>query len=237
MPTIQVADIDVEVVQKDIKNIHLSVYPPDGRVKVSAPERFDMDTLRVYIISKLSWIRQQQEKQRAQKREAPREFINRESHYLFGKRYMLKVVEADGPASVDRKHSTLVLKVRPGCSEEKRKEVMDNWYRGLLKKEISELVSKWQKPLGVEVAEFGVKKMRTKWGTCNSEARRIWINLELAKKPRVCLEYIVVHEMVHILERTHSNRFVALMDHHMPQWRLYREELNRLPISHVDWGY
>ena len=237
MEQFKLGDITVDVVQKDIKNIHLSVYPPVGKVRIAAPLRMDMKTIRVYTISKLGWIKKQQSKLQGQKREAPREFLSKESHYYLGKRYLLKVIVQDSVSRVVLKHSTIELYIRPGTSVEKRKLILDEWYRDQLKSKITSMISKWEKKMQVHVEEFGVKKMKTKWGTCSQQASRIWLNLELAKKPVVCLEYIVVHEMVHLLERSHNQRFVVLMDKFMPQWRVHKDELNRLPVSHVEWLY
>jgi predicted metal-dependent hydrolase len=235
--TIDLGEITAEVVQKDIKNIHLSVYPPNGRVKIAAPYRMDLETIRIFAISKLGWIKRQQTKLRNQEREAPREYVSRESHYFLGKRYLLKVVERDSKPLVTIKHDKLILQVKPATNPEQRQALVQEWYREQLKALVPMYIAKWEKIMGVEVAEFGIKKMRTKWGTCNTEAKRIWINLELAKKPLECLEYIVVHEMVHLLERSHNARFVAYMTQFLPHWRSLKEELNRLPVSHLDWGY
>ncbi|MFV8336558.1 M48 family metallopeptidase [Flavobacterium sp. RSP29] len=237
MQEIQLGDITVEVTQKDIKNVHLSVYPPFGQVKIAAPERMDLDTIRIYAISKLTWIRKQQAKIKSQKREAPREYLTKESHYYFGKRYLLKVIEHNASPIVKLKHNTIELYIRPETNTEKRKEILEEWYRGQLKVKIPELISKWENVMGVEVADFGIKKMKTKWGTCNIEAKRVWLNLELAKKPISCLEYIIIHEMTHLLERNHNTRFVALMNSFLPNWKEVKEELNRLPVSHTEWGY
>lgn len=237
MSEIQLGDITVEVTQKDIKNVHLSVYPPFGKVKIAAPERMELDTIRIYAISKLSWIRKQQAKMISQKREAPREYITKESHYFQGKRYLLKVTEHNAAPLVKQIQSQLELYIRPGTSTEKKKEILEEWYRSQLKIIVSKYIAKWENTMNVSVSEFGIKKMKTKWGTCNIEAKRIWINLELAKKPTECLEYIVVHEMVHLFERNHNTRFVALMDNYLPNWRELKVELNKLPVSHVDWGY
>lgn len=237
MQQISLGDITVDVVQKDIKHLHLSVYPPTGRVKIAAPERMNIDTIRIYALSKLGWIRKQQAKQQAQEREAPRDYLTRESHYSLGKRYLLKVIERDATPEVILKHRTIELYVRPEATKAKKQEVLDAWYRQQLKDMVPAYISKWEKRMGVTVEEFAVKRMRTKWGTCNANACRIWLNLELAKKPIQCIEYIVVHEMVHLLERSHNSRFIAYMDKFLPQWRQYKDELNRLPISHVDWGY
>ncbi len=237
MKRLKIGDIQIDVVQKNIKNIHLSVHPPTGRVRISAPLSMNLDTIRVYAISKLSWIRKHQRKFRDQDREAPREFINRESHYFKGKRYLLRVIEQDVAPKVVLKHRHIDLYVRPGANLAKRKAIMDRWYRERLKEAIPPLIAKWEKKIKVHINEFGVKKMRTKWGSCNIAARRIWLNLELAKKPVECLEYIIVHEMVHLLERSHNDKFKSLMDKVMPKWRFYRDELNRFPVKHEDWQY
>lgn len=234
---INLGDIAVDVVQKGIKNIHLSVHPPTGKVRIAAPLRMDVGTIRVFAISKLGWIKKQQEKLRRQEREAPREYLDRESHYYRGKRYLLKVVENEAAPRVELKHATMVLHVRPGAGNEKKQSVIDEWYRRQLKDEIQPLISKWQRYLGVRAERLSVRKMKTMWGSCVPKSRSILINLELAKKPPACLEYIVVHELVHLLEPTHNSRFVALMDQYMPQWRFHREELNRLPVRHERWGY
>ena len=237
MQEIQLGDITVEVTQKDIKNVHLSVYPPFGQVKIAAPERMDLDTIRIYAISKLTWIRKQQAKIKSQKREAPREYLTKESHYYFGKRYLLKVIEHNASPIVKLKHNTIELYIRPETNTEKRKEILEEWYRAQLKVKIPELISKWETVMDVQVNDYGIKKMKTKWGTCNIGAKRIWLNLELAKKPVSCLEYIIVHEMTHLLERNHNTRFVALMNSFLPNWKEVKEELNRLPVSHTEWGY
>ena len=232
-----IGDIPVDVVLKDIRNIHLSVHPPAGRVRLSAPVGMDIDTLRLYAISRLGWIKKQQRKLRGQERETPREYLNRESHYLWGKRYLLKIIEREVPSAVDVQHSAILLYVRPGSALEKKQSVLDEWYRKQLKVALPDLIEVWEKRIGVRVKELGIKKMKTKWGSCNPDARRIWVNLELAKKPKECLEYIVVHEMVHLLERHHNERFIALMDAMLPKWRSLRDDLNRLPVKHEEWEY
>lgn len=237
MPQIELGNIIIDVEQKDIKNIHLSVYPPDGKVKIAAPERMDLDTIRVFAINKLKWIKKQQQTFRNQVREAPREYLSKESHYFQGKRYLLKIIEQDTKPKVVLKHSKLELYVRPNTSSEKRKEIIEEWYRDEMKNTIPKMIEKWEKKIGVIANEFGVKKMRTKWGTCNTEAKRIWLNLELAKKPLECLEYIVVHELVHLLERKHNDTFIKYMNEFMPKWRFYRDELNDLPFRHTEWKY
>lgn len=237
MEHIYLGEIVVDVVLKDIKNIHLSVYPPEGHVRIAAPQRMDLDTIRIYAISKLGWIKRQQKKFREQVRETPREYLNKESHYYLGKRYMLRVIELDATPKVQLKHTTINLQVRPNSDIQKKHEVLEAWYRERLKELTPAIIQKWEKIMGVSPNEFSVKKMRTKWGTCNCEAKRIWLNLELAKKPYQCIEYIVVHEMAHLLERSHNSNFVAIMDHYLPEWKQLKSELNKLPVSHVDWGY
>ena len=234
---IELGNISIDVEQKDIKNIHLSVYPPYGKVRIAAPAKMDINTIRVFAISKLQWIKKQQELLLAQKRETPREFINRESHYFLGKRYLLKVKEHDNSPKVELDHKYIHLFIRSNTDQARRREIIEEWYRSELKKIIPKLISKWEKKLGVQSNEYGIKKMKTKWGTCNTEAKRIWLNLELARKPVECLEYIIVHELVHLLERSHNQRFIRYMDDFMPKWQFYRDELNRLPYSHADWDY
>ncbi len=223
MEQLQLGNITVDVIQKDIKNIYLRVYPPTGRVSISAPFRMDVESIRVFAISKLSWIRKQQAKLKKQEREAPREFLNKESHYFNGKRYLLKIIQHNAAPRVNLQHSTIELYVRPKTSKEKMKAILDEWYRGHLKATLPGLIAKWEKKMNIQVNEFGIKKMRTKWGTCNRKAKQIWLNLDLAKKPSECLEYIIVHEMVHLLERTHNDRFVSLMTEFMPKWRFYKD--------------
>lgn len=234
---IELGEITAEVFLKDIKNIHLSVYPPYGKVKISAPMHMKIDTIRVYAISKLGWIKKQQKKMLAQERETKREYLSRESHYVWGKRYLLKVEERNAPPEVKLKHSKMLLYVRPESGEIKRHTVIDGWYRDQLKQAIPALIEKWEPVIGVKVEAFNIRKMKTKWGSCSFASRIIRLNLELAKKPLECLEYIVVHEMVHLLVPNHGQDFVALMNRHMPRWKFHREELNRLPVRHEMWGY
>lgn len=229
--------IAVDVVRKDIKNIHLSVYPPNGTVRIAAPLRIDMDALRVFAISKLGWIKQQQKKLREQERETEREHIDRETHYVWGKRYLLKVKEVDSAPCIELKHSRMVLQVRPGASDITRQEVVAQWYRDQIKANLPVLLEKWAPKMDVQVERVFVQKMKTKWGSCNPTRRSIRLNTDLAKKPAQCLEYVVVHEMVHLLERHHNARFVALMDAHLPQWRQHRATLNQSPLAHEAWVY
>jgi predicted metal-dependent hydrolase len=229
--TIQLGNIAVDVVQKDIRNIHLSVYPPHGTVRISAPIRTNPETIRVFAISKLDWIRQQQKKLQAQVREAPREYLNRESHYIWGKRYLLEVIERDRPPKVELKHSKVVLQVRPETDRTSKQVALDTFYRQQLKEAIPSLITKWEKLMGINLEGFTVRQMKTKWGSCSPELKTIRLNLELAKKPPICLEYVIVHEMTHILEPTHNHRFVDWMDRFLPNWKSCRDDLNRLPTT------
>ena len=238
MQQIEVRNIKVDVVRKDIKNIHLAVYPPNGRVRLAAPQNINDEAIRLFIISKLAWIKRQQRKFEEQERETDREFSARESHYFLGQRYLLNVVEQKAVPKVEIRNKTYIdLFIRPGSSIEKRHEVMTEWYRAELKKLIPLIIEKYEKKLGVSCSEWGVKHMKTKWGTCNIEKKRIWLNLELAKKPIICLEYIILHELIHLIERHHNDNFLAYMDKYMPHWKFHREELNKLPVSHTEWKY
>jgi len=234
---LKLGDVAIDVVFKNIKNVHLSVYPPTGRVRISAPSRMSLDTIRVFAISRLGWIRQQQKKLREQDRETPREYVDRESHYVWGKRYLLKVEEADAAPIVTLKHKRMILQVRPSTTRDKRRAVVEEWYRELLKEAVQPLIEKWQSRMGVSVKRVFVQKMKTKWGGCSPKTKSIRLNTELAKKPKECLEYILVHEMAHMLEPTHNDQFVALMDQFIPRWKYYRDALNRLPLRHQDWSY
>ena len=231
-----IAGLRVEVVRKAIKNLHLGVYPPLGRVRVAVPPQVSDEAVRLAVIDKLGWIKRQQAKFAAQPRQSQRELINGESHYFLGRRYRLRVHEQDAPPRVAvRGRATLDLFVRPGSSTAQREAALLAWYRAQLKALIPPLIAKWEALLGVEVAWWGIKKMKTRWGSCNVNARRVWLNLELAKAPPACLEYVVVHELVHLLERHHNDRFTALLDQHLPQWRQLREQLNQQPLAHEAW--
>lgn len=230
-------DMSVDVVYKDIKNVYLSVYPPTGRIRISAPLRLDLDTVRIFAISKLGWIRKQQTKLHQQERESARDYVNRESHYYLGKRYLLNVWETDSASRIELNHSTIEMHVRPDAGTDRKQEILNDWYRQKLKAIIPPIIRQWEGKLNVSVKEFGVKKMKTKWGSCSQGAGRIWLNLELAKKPMQCIEYVVVHEMVHLLERKHGERFIACMDQLLPMWQSHKQELNRFPLSHRDWKY
>lgn len=236
--TITVGQFEIEVVRKDIKNMHLAVYPPTGRIRLAAPYKTDSDVARLFAISKLGWIKKHIKNFKEQPREAPREYVSGETHYFKGKRYLLKVIENEGPQRVKVKGTkTLEISVRPNTSKASRAEMLKEWHRKMLKLELPALIEKWEKAIGVKCNSWGVKQMRTKWGSCTTASKRIWINLELSKKPNICLEYIVCHELIHLLERNHNDKFVSLMNKHMPKWRKFREELNRLPVAHNDWEY
>ena len=235
---ITVNDLVVDVVRKDIKNLHLGVYPPNGRVRVAAPLRVNDEAVRLFTISRLPWIKHQQAKFEGQERQSAREFISGESHYYQGHRYLLNVIyQEGGPKVIIRNNKVLDLFVRPGSDTPTRERVLTNWYRQRLKEEIVPLIAKWETTIGVKVAEWGVKQMKTRWGTCTISKSRIWLNLELIKKPVHCLEFIIVHELVHLLERHHNERFIGYMNNFMPLWRHYREELNREPLGHATWEY
>jgi len=213
------------------------VLPPVGKVRVAAPQSMPLDTIRLFVISKLSWIRSQQRKLQAQERETPREYLNKESHYLWGKRYLLEVIHAHAAPTVRLTPRKLIMQVRPGSDQARCSEVLDGWYRQQVREAVSALLAKWEPQLKVKVNRVFVQRMKTKWGSCTPESGYIRINTDLAKKPAECLEYIVVHELMHLLEPTHNERFIALMALHMPHWQQLRKQLNRLPVRHEDWGY
>lgn len=231
-----VAGIRIEIERKDIKNLHLGVYPPNGRVRVAAPLVVSNEAVRLAVIDKLGWIKRQKTKFAEQPRQSQREMVNGESHYFLGRRYRLRVHEQNAPARVEiRGIASLDLFVRPGTNSEQRQALLLRWYREQLKELIPPLLEKWQSVLGVETSVWGIKKMKTKWGSCNPSLGRLWFNLELAKTPVQCLEYIVVHELMHFLERHHNERFTGLLDQHLPQWRQIREMLSKTPLGHEEW--
>ena len=223
---IKLEDIEIEVFLKRIKNIHLSVYPPTGQVRISAPFYMSIDNIRTFVISKIDWIRKQQTRLRTQERETPRDFIDRESHYLWGKRYLLAVIEKNKVPSVTLEGNKILLQIRPKTNSDKRYEIVENWYREQLKAELPALIAKWEQHMKVKVNKFYVRKMKTRWGSCNPRKRTIRLNTDLARKPRTCLEYLVVHEMAHLLVPNHSTRFIALMDEFMPNWRDCQNQLS-----------
>lgn len=238
MNQITVSNITVDVVRKDIKNMHLAVYPPTGRVRIAAPLRVNDDAIRLFAISKLGWIKRHQRKFKNQERISPREYKERESHYFQGNRYLLRIKETNGVGFVDLKGKTyLDLYVRENASFENKQRVINEWHRKELKNMLPGLIEHWEKKIGVKANFYGIRQMKTKWGSCSIEKKRIWLNLELAKKPIQCLEYILVHEMIHLLERNHNDRFKNYIDNYLPNWKHTKEELNTMPVSHADWSY
>jgi len=231
MHKINLGNIDVDVALKNIKNVHLSVNPPFGKVRIAAPNRMDLETIRIFAISKLSWIKRHRRKMFNQERESIKEYKTRESHYLFGKRYLLKVVKDEQKPQVIVKNDTIIIKVRSSADKNHRHTILQEWYRAQLRDVSSNIIKKWEKKMNLKIEDFGIRKMKTRWGSCNQQSKKIQINLELVKKPLECLEYIIVHEMVHLIERKHNERFIAYMNKFLPNWKAYKEELRRLPIS------
>ena len=237
MQQLVIGDVSIDFIRKDIKNLHLVVYSPSGKVRISAPLRMNSETIRTFVISKMKWIKKQQSKLANLEREAAKEYVSQESHYYLGRLYLLKVIEQRSRPKVALTHETIELHIRPNTAREKRKEIMAGWYRQRLREIIPGLITQYEEMMKVNVAEFAIKRMKTRWGSCNLRAKRIWLNLELAKKPIECLEYIVVHELAHLIERRHGTRFSALMDMFLPKWRLYKEMLNKRPLRHEYWNY
>ncbi len=233
---IKFSNIEVDVIRKDIKNMHLSVYPPTGKVRLAAPISLDNEVLRLFAISKLGWIKKNIKNFEEQPRETAREFINGESHFFRGQRYLLKL-EKGTPSRIELSGKKMKMVVSYKSTKTSKERLLRNFYREQLNQVLPELITKWEKVIGVKSASYGIKLMKTKWGACNIEEKKIWLNLELAKKPVICLEYIIVHELVHLLERNHNDRFVHHMNTFMPQWRAHRDDLNNLPVAHDDWGY
>jgi predicted metal-dependent hydrolase len=233
--TFRLGDISVALTQKAVKHVHLTVHPPAGRVTLVAPLGTRPEVARAYAASKVFWIRQQQTQLRSQARETPRRFVTRESHYLWGRRYLLVVKEAEGKPSVQLSHRAITLSVRPGSPRAKRDEVMHEWHKSLLHAAVPPLIAKWERRLGVKVHAYFLQRMKTKWGACNHRAGNIRLNTELVKKPKDLLEYVVVHEMAHLIERSHGARFLELLDQHYPTWREARAELNDLPLAAGAW--
>jgi predicted metal-dependent hydrolase len=234
---IALGGIEAEVVFKDIRNVHLTVLPPNGRVRISAPTHMALDTVRVFALSKLAWIKSQRKSMAEQEREPSREYLERESHYVWGRRYLLKLIEVDAAPSVDLRHRTLVLSIRPSMDASAKDALLARWYRDQVRLRAATLVAEWSLTLGLDAPRVHVQHMKTKWGSCSPARRAIRLNTELAKKPPGCLEYIVVPELMHLLEPTHNERFKALMRSFLPEWEARRRELNRLPVKHEDWVY
>ena len=233
--TIQLGELSIRVTKKDVKNVHLSVHPPDGRVTLVAPKTTRLEVARAYAISKLGWIRNQQEKLAKQERETPRQFTERESHYLWGRRHLMTIIHREAKASVTLDHKRITLTVRPGSDAIKRAEVIHEWHKLLLHAVVPSLIRKWEPKLKVKVTGYFLQRMKTKWGSCNHKAGHIRLNTELVKKPKDLLEYVIVHEMVHFLEPTHSEQFMETLGKHYPTWREARNELNELPLGAESW--
>ena len=234
--SLTIRGIDVEVIYKKIKNLHIGVYPPLGRVRVAAPHQLDDEQVRLAVIQRLPWIKEQREQLRSAVRQSTREMVTGESHYVWGVRRRMKVVERPGRAHFELDGERLLLYVPAGTTTERRRELLDRWYREQLRHEIPDLISKWEPVLEVSVPRWNIKRMKTKWGSCNRETGHIWFNVELAKKHPGCLEYIVVHEMTHYLERNHGERFTKLMERFMPNWRSLRDQLNEAPLAEEKWA-
>lgn len=235
LETINLGSVQAQVLRKRIKHMHLGVFPPEGVVRISAPEGVALDTIRVFAISKLAWIKQQQRKMQTQPREPQREYINRESHYVWGQRYLLQIKELSAPASIALSGKKMLMTVRPGTPADKRQALLDAWYRTQVRKAAQPLLRKWQTIMGVQPGKLLVQRMKTKWGSCNPQTGLIRLNTDLAKKPPEHLEYVIVHELAHLIEASHGERFVAAMDRFLPKWQHYRQELNSLPVRHEDW--
>jgi predicted metal-dependent hydrolase len=231
-----VRGINIDVVYKDIKNLHIGVYPPVGRVRVAAPERLDEEQIRLAVIQRLPWIKRQRQQLQDAVRQSPREMVTGESHYVWGVRHRLKVMERPGRAHVEVDSNRLLLYVPEGTDTEARLKTLQDWHRKQLRLAVPSLITQWEPVIGRQVPRWSVRRMKTKWGSCNRETGHIWFNLELAKKHPLCLEYIVVHEMAHLLERNHGERYTKLMDGFMPDWRARRDQLNATPLAAEDWG-
>ena len=227
--------IDIDILYKDIKHLHIGVYPPLGRVRVAAPDRLDDEQVRLAVIQRLPWIKRRREELRSAARQSEREMVTGESHYLWGTRYRLKVIERPGRAHFELDGERLLLYVPAGTPAERRRKLLDRWHREQLRQTIPGLITKWEPRLDVSVPRWTIRRMKTKWGSCNRGTGHIWFNVELAKKHRDCLEYIVVHEMAHHLEHNHGARFTKLMDKFMPNWRTLRDQLNNAPLAHEQW--
>ena len=235
MQTLNIGPLSIDVTMKAVKNVHLSVHPPEGRVTLVAPLNTRLDVVRAYAISKLGWIREQQRRLHAQARETPRRFITRETHYVWGRRYLLLVKERDAKPTVVLDHKRITLTVRPNSSPEKRAEIMHAWHKSLMHATVPELIKHWEARLGVKVNSYYLQRMKTRWGSCNARAKNIRLNTELVKKSKDLLSYVVLHEMAHLIEPNHSEEFLALLHRHYPTWREARAELNALPLAAEDW--
>ncbi len=234
---LKISDIEVLVLRKSVKNLHLNVLPPIGKVRVTAPMSMKKDAIHTFLATRLSWIKKQQAKFQSQERQSQREYVSGETHYFFGNKYRLEVATLDTKPKIELKgKKKIVLTVRPNSLHSKREQVLQNWYREELKILLNQMIGKWEEKIGVKAHSWGIKRMKTRWGTCNNEVKRLWFNLELAKKPINCIEYVVVHELVHLVEQKHNEKFIALMEKHLPKWRSERDELNRFIHSYESWN-
>lgn len=232
----QVADIEIDVIRKDIKNLHLSVHPPTGRIRIATPLRVSDEAVRMYALTKMSWIHKHIKKHQSQARQARREYVYRETHYFQGRQYLLNIIPHSGAPYVTlESHDQLFLHVKQNATREQKEKAMNAWYRSELKKIVPAIINKWEEKMNLKVESFSIIKMIRRWGTCSTEKRTIRLNLELAKTPVNCLEYVIVHEMIHFLERRHNDNFVAYLDKYLPTWRLLRDELNEQVLAYVDW--
>jgi predicted metal-dependent hydrolase len=232
-----VAGMNIDVVRKDIKNLHIGVYPPVGRVRVAAPDRLDDEAIRLAVIQRLTWIKRQRSLLQTAQRQSERDMVSGETHYVWGVGHRLVVIERSGRRRVEVQGSRrLTLSVPPDTDTATRRRVLEDWYRAELRARVPVLIARWEPRIGKSVEHWQIKRMKTKWGSCNPDAARLWFNVELAKKHPLCLEYIVVHEMTHLIERTHGDRFTKRMDDFLPDWRTRRDELNAAPLAHEEWG-
>lgn len=234
---LQVGGIEAVVLYKPVKNLHLNVLPPVGKVRVTAPQNMNDDAIRTFLATRISWIKKMQAKFRGQERQTPREYVSGETYYFFGKKYKLEVLEIETTPSVEIKGKTkILLAIRPKTNIVKREEIMQNWYRNELRKFLEKAIYKWENKIGVKTDSWGIRRMKTRWGTCNHKKKNIWLNLELVKKPESCIEYVILHELLHFIEEKHSEKFTALLNKYMPKWKSEKEELNRLILSHEEWA-
>lgn len=228
---IVVSGLEIAIERKDIKNLHIGVYPPNGKIRVATPLKLNDEAVRLAVISRLSWIKKQQQSFLNQPRQTKREMVSGESHYLFGKRYLLDVKYENTKHLIIKKHSKLLISVKENTTRENRLKVLEKYYREHLNIELEKFIEKWKNIIGVNIDSWKIQKMKTKWGSCNIEDKRLLFNLELAKVPVECIEYIVVHEMIHLQERHHNDNFKALMDKYISDWQSRKEELKGIYIS------
>ena len=231
-----VGGLHVDVVRKPIKNLHMGVYPPNGRVRVAAPVTVSDEAVRLAVVTRMAWIKRQRAKFEAQARQSERAYVSGESHFFLGRRYRLNVISQDGAPRISLRNGRLIdFRIRADSQTIERERAFQNWMRRELRKAAAPLIEKWAQRTGLPVPLWGIRRMKTKWGTCNAKAGRIWLNLELIKKPSHCLEYVIVHEMAHFRERHHNDQFIAMMNELLPRWGSIREELNAVPLGHENW--